>query len=745
MMKKTAFFFLTFVAFSFSFYSCKTNTDELWDSIHQLDDRVTTLENISRQLNGNITTLQALVQALQNNVSITKVTPLMEEGQTIGYTITFSKGAPITIYHGEKGEQGIAGSTPQIGVKADIDGIYYWTLNGKWLTDETGERVRAVGEDGVSGENGKDAITPQLKIQDERWLLSTDDGTSWTDLGQATGDKGDSLFKEVAVDEENNIVIITLADGTVLKLPQIKADDSNAFYLVTTFKTTVANQTIQVARDVESYPVAGIGNHLLTIDYGDGTKGISSTHTYAAAGEYKVSFALENEVVEIGDRAFYNCGNLVDIVYPESVTKIGYATFHSTGLIDIIIPNTVTYINEAAFSGCKNAQQIRISNSVNFLGKQLFWQTTGELYIDCDIPSYGYLNGVVFSSKISKVIIGKNVKSIGDYAFCNSKQLLTVEYEKGNQLIHIGAGAFGMCPLIEEMPIPSSVNTIGDYPFSLCDNLKAFKIVGTGSGKFWVTSGILMSSDNQYSIICYPPNKEGDSYSLYFAQSIANSAFRGAQYLKEVIFSNPINDIGAAAFSDCANLTNVENFESMKIVVLGDSMFGGCENLAAIQLPETLEEIGNFAFQRCSKLTQITIPGKVRVIGESAFDGCIGLSGDLFIPDNVETINRGAFLNCTGFSGSLILGEKVNNIGESAFLKVVVENNGECDYVAEYSLNFSKVYCKSLVPPSFVGESNPIKGMNGSNLPYLAVPKGCKNTYIEKGWDFFDVIEEVEF
>ena len=71
MMKKTVFFFLMIAALSTSFYSCKTNTDDLWDSIHQLDGRVTSLEELCKQMNGNIGALQTLLQALQSNVSIT--------------------------------------------------------------------------------------------------------------------------------------------------------------------------------------------------------------------------------------------------------------------------------------------------------------------------------------------------------------------------------------------------------------------------------------------------------------------------------------------------------------------------------------------------------------------------------------------------------------------------------------------------------------------------------------------------
>ena len=84
-----------------TFYSCKTDTDDIWDNIHKLDDRVTTLEDICKRMNGNINALQILVEAVQDNNSITKVIPVIEKEKTIGYTIHFTKGDPITIYHGK--------------------------------------------------------------------------------------------------------------------------------------------------------------------------------------------------------------------------------------------------------------------------------------------------------------------------------------------------------------------------------------------------------------------------------------------------------------------------------------------------------------------------------------------------------------------------------------------------------------------------------------------------------------------
>ena len=221
--------------------------DELWDSIHELDNRVTSLEELCKQVNGNINALQVLVEAEKNKVGITKVEPLTQNNQTVGYTIYFSEGDPIKIYHGRDGENGQDGKPgsstgiPQIGVKLDKDGNYYWTIEGDWLTDDEGNKIRANGLDGepgkdgqpgaagkpgqdgqngqngANGSNGRDGITPQLKIENGRWLVSVDQGSTWTDVGPATAESGDLIFQEVD-SSDNNFVKFTLTDGTVLEL-----------------------------------------------------------------------------------------------------------------------------------------------------------------------------------------------------------------------------------------------------------------------------------------------------------------------------------------------------------------------------------------------------------------------------------------------------------------------------------------------------------------------------------------------
>ena len=117
------------------------------------------------------------------------VTPIYELGEIVGYTITFAKSGPVAIYNGKDGY------TPTIGVKKDTDGNYYWTLDGEWMKDSEGNKIPTTapgvdGQPGAPGQDGEDGITPLLKIEDDYWFVSYDNGKTWTKLGKATGEDG---------------------------------------------------------------------------------------------------------------------------------------------------------------------------------------------------------------------------------------------------------------------------------------------------------------------------------------------------------------------------------------------------------------------------------------------------------------------------------------------------------------------------------------------------------------------------
>ncbi|HCQ72555.1 MAG TPA: hypothetical protein DIT75_04045, partial [Rikenellaceae bacterium] len=117
--------------------SCGSYDDtELRDKVKDLEDRVAKLESA---VNTNTQSIQALVEASKGSDAVTGFSELTDKS---GYVITFASGRSITLYHGKDGRNG---STPAIGVKADTDGVYYWTVDGEWLLSG-GKKVKAEGE-----------------------------------------------------------------------------------------------------------------------------------------------------------------------------------------------------------------------------------------------------------------------------------------------------------------------------------------------------------------------------------------------------------------------------------------------------------------------------------------------------------------------------------------------------------------------------------------------------------------------
>ena len=72
------------------------------------------------------------------------------------------------------------------------------------------------------------------------------------------------------------------------------------------------------------------------------------------------------------------------------------------------------------------------------------------------------------------------------------------------------------------------------------------------------------------------------------------------------------------------------------VTSLSSYAFVGCQNLADVTLPDTLQTIGTMTFYGCDKLDNVTIPASVRIIGSYAFADALSLSRITFAGDAPE-------------------------------------------------------------------------------------------------------------
>ena len=236
-MKK--FFYCVLLALATVFTGCYDD-DDLWNRIDDLTGRVETIEEMLQGLNTEITDIKTVVSALSKGAVITAV-----EETPQGYRLTFSDGKVIELHQGINGIDGE--NAPVIGVKEDVDGIYYWTItvNGvtEWLLDSNGNKLRVTGKDGEkgdkgdkgdqgetgptgpAGQDGQDGVTPVIGVDAEGyWTIDTGNGPERiVDANghyvRAIGISGDSFFTNVVVGEDE--VIFYLASGETFSVYRV--------------------------------------------------------------------------------------------------------------------------------------------------------------------------------------------------------------------------------------------------------------------------------------------------------------------------------------------------------------------------------------------------------------------------------------------------------------------------------------------------------------------------------------------
>ena len=193
----------------------KYDDSALNERLAKLEQRVGAIEEKVKVANEDIKTLRSLVSASTQGKTITEVKKTDE-----GYDLIFSDKQVISIKHGRNG---VDGHSPKISVAQD-GGVYYWQLDGQWLLDAQGQKVRVSGEtgpvgpQGAQGLAGQDGKTPKLRINAGKWEVSYDE-QKWEPVkvvSETNTVTGWDVFKKI--EETATEVIITLKSGSTIKL-----------------------------------------------------------------------------------------------------------------------------------------------------------------------------------------------------------------------------------------------------------------------------------------------------------------------------------------------------------------------------------------------------------------------------------------------------------------------------------------------------------------------------------------------
>ena len=258
----------------------------------------------------------------------------------------------------------------------------------------------------------------------------------------------------------------------------------------------------------------------------------------------------------------------------------------------------------------------------------------------------------VYCNMLQDVSIGKNVTSIGDYAFNGCYSLASITIPTGvtsigsyafnycysiasitipDGVTSISRCAFQFCNSIASITIPDGVTSIGDYAFNGCNSLVSITIP-TG-----VTSigSYALSSCNSLASITIPTG----------VTSIGEGVFYNSNSIASITIPDGVTSISNRAFHFCYSLASITI--PTGVTSIGDTAFSGCRSIASITIPDGVTSIGDYAFNGCNSLVSITIPTGVTSIGDYAFNGCYSLAS-ITIPTGVTSIGDSAFSACYG-------------------------------------------------------------------------------------------------
>ena len=597
-----------------SLVSC-TEYDEvaMWNKNEDMGSRLAALEELCSQLNTNIVSLQQIVEALQGNDYVTGVVPGVENGETVGYTISFSKSGPVTIYHGKKGENGQNGTTPVIGVEQDTDGLYYWTLDGEWLTDDEGSKILAQGmagksayelavekgyrgtldewlaslngsngDDGKSayelavengyqgteeewlaslkgsaGDQGDDGVTPKLEVRDDGyWYISYDNGQTWNKLGPATGDPGedgDSMFSDIDVSDPDYLVLTLAETGASIKLPYYK-DKFDLLFVSGSDRVKEMSVYCGPGATAEvEYELTNPLNVQVAIEC------ISHSGYEVAVDKSakKITVSAPDDPAAITD--------------PESEILV-FASDDERTVMRKLVVKQVKYIDYKAtrqldwekssvnprFWGedCKFLDEQSTYDSATGEGR---WAYTGTvIYItDAAFSGEAGLQEIVIPASV--VEVGRNLwnETGGGGAFQNCTALTSVVFE-GDNLSKINLNTFNGCSALSSIELPESLEKIEYNAFDDCSALKSIvipdKVTYIGEGAFNYCTGL------QEAYI-------GDGVT-----EIAAKAFAECTALKTVVIGKSIQRIGDQAFN---TRSSWDQMTLEKITVLFDDIASG--------------------------------------------------------------------------------------------------------------------------------------------------------------------------
>lgn len=355
----------------------------------------------------------------------------------------------------------------------------------------------------------------------------------------------------------------------------------------------------------------------------------------------------------------------------------------------------------------------------------------GKQYTVTAIAGGAFASSTGKMEKVTKVVIGDGIKSIGDSAFAYLTNLQVVDLSENHTLETIGNLAF-VSNGISSLVLPETVTSIGDQAFKYARLTTVYfpaSLTSIGTSAF--------ESDSALADVTFAGQPTDADL------TIGEGAFRYDGQIKNLELPANLVTIGKEAFfsdnlKDADNntiggLSTVTFGSGSRLKVIGESAFIYDSYLQQIDLPDSVTTIGFQAFLADSMLNNVALPASLESIGDRAFiydDGLTTVKTDK--ATKLTTIGNEAF-EFSGLTGSgqkdatgtpiFVMPQNVQNIGNNAFNGshlTDLELNQGLQTIGNNAFSYNTLSGKLVLPDTVTTVGN--QAFYGNRLIGMTVP-----------------------
>lgn len=471
---------------------------------------------------------------------------------------------------------------------------------------------------------------------------------------------------------------------------------------------------------------------------------------------------IPRSVKTIDSHAFYGCSQATNLRFDET--------------------SQLEVIGQDAFAYCTSLQAIQLPASVNSIGEGAFMGTTGVVSVTVEAANSTYhsAGNALIETASNTLLYGCVNTEIPDY------------------VTTIADGAFYACD-IQAPKLPNGLNSIGQIAFAACRNLTNIEIPASvtsiGYGAFFssglnaVTSFIQQPTDidasvflstndsTNYEAMAYTYRnatlfvpagtkalyeaREGWKEFLNIVEMVSDDDSEKIQFVdpaaKQICVANwdtnedseldvneaaAVTELGSAfQYSDVVEFDELRYFTGLNAI--GNDAFAGSSQLQHVELPATVNYVGERAFYGCTNLTRFDF-SQLDSIGYRAFWNCASLS-QIEIPARMVGIGAGAFAGC---SNVLSMTVEDNNpvyseplIPEETPTEVILVHS---NVIVERATNTVIAGCWNSQIPDGITAIGDLAFSDINSLHSISLPEGL-TTIGEWAFSFCTSLEQVEF